>query len=424
MEKFEEIDSNIIQTKDENGETQTFELVDVFKVNEKDYAALIKVNDDGTPIDAEEEEREKYEEKLERWDRKKEKLLKEGYSDEVIENREAEFFAEEDEIDEEREPMLLLKKKQDRCIFINGLIYSAVFLLMFANIVRFIFIKGDEAMVNSYNQRRMTILEQDNLRGKIIAKDGTLLAYSDKDAQGQSIRHYPYGEVYAHTVGFASNGGLGIERMMQKYLITSDVSLAVKMGDDLNMRPHEGNNIFTTIDPSVTQVAYEALGNNRGAVVVSDAKTGSILAMVSKPGFDPNDIDVIWDDLLEDDESGKMVNRASQGQYPPGSTFKILTALEYIREYPDTYKDYDYVCTGRFTNSAGDSIQCYHGSVHGEVDLEASFAKSCNSSFANMALKLDRDKFAYMLLDMGFNKQMDLQLDTNFSKISVRSDLR
>ncbi len=400
-----------------NGGTSALITIALFGILQGIY--MIRMEE----YDADEEEREKYDEKLEIWERKRNKLLDEGYSEKVIERKEAEFFAEEDERDEEREPLLILKRKQDRCIFVNGLIYSAVFLLMFANIVRFIFVKGDTAMVNSYNQKRMAILEQDNLRGRVIAKDGTVLAYSDKNSKGESVRHYPYNELYAHTVGFATNGGLGIERMMQKYLITSDVSLAVKMEDDLNMRPHEGNNVYTTIDPVLTQTAFDALGSYRGAAVVTEAKSGRILAMVSKPGFDPNEIDIIWDDLLEDDESGKMVNRAAQGQYPPGSTFKILTALEYIREYPDTYKDYDYVCTGRFTNSEGDSIQCYHGSVHGEVDLEDSFAKSCNSSFANMALLLDRNKFAYSLLDMGFNKEMDLQIDTNFSKISIRSDL-
>ena len=400
-----------------NGGTSALITIALFGILQGIY--MIRMDE----FDADEAEREEYDEKLERWERKRQKLYDEGYSEEQIERKEAAFFAKEDERDEEREPEILNKKKQDRCIFINGLIYSLVFLLMFANIVRFIFIKGDESMVNSYNSKRMAILEQDNLRGNIYAADGTVLAYTDRDDKGNNLRHYPYGELYAHTVGFASNGGLGIERTMQKYLITSDVSLAVKMGDDLNQRPHEGNNVYTTLDPGLQQVAFDAIGDHRGAVVVTEASSGRILAMVSKPGFDPNQIDVIWDALLEDDESGKMVNRASQGQYPPGSTFKILTALEYIRENPDDYEAYDFNCNGRFTSDEGITIQCYHGSVHGEVDLKESFAKSCNSSFANIALKLDRGKFADTLLGLAFNKEMDLQVENNFSKISIRSDL-
>ena len=400
-----------------NGGTSALITIALFGILQGIY--MIRMEE----FDADAEERERYEEKLDHWEKKREKYINDGLSEEQIERKEAVFFAAEDEEDELNEPVVRFRRKQDKCIFVNGLIYSAIYLLMFANIVRFIFMKGDEAMVNSYNQRRMAILEQDNLRGRIIAADGTVLAYTDQDSEGVNIRHYPYGELYAHTVGFASNGGLGIERFMQKYLITSDVSLAVKMSDDLNSRPHEGNIVYTTLDPSLQQVAYDALGNNRGAVVVTEAETGRILAMVSKPGFDPNEIDIIWDALLEDEESGKMVNRASQGQYPPGSTFKILTALEYIRENPDTYQDYAFKCGGRFTNDEGITIQCYHGSVHGDVDLTESFAKSCNSSFANMALTLDRNKFAYSLLDLAFNKEMDLQMDTNYSKISIRSDL-
>ncbi len=400
-----------------NGGTSALITIVLFGILQGIYMIRMEEYD----LDA--EAREAYEEKLDRWERRREKLIKDGFSEEQIERKEDAFFAEEDEEDELNEPKRLFKLKQDRCIFLNGIIYSAVFLLMFANIVRFIFIKGDTAMVNSYNQRRMAILEQDNLRGNIYAADGTVLAFSDRNAEGLSVRHYPYGELYAHTVGFASNGGLGIERVMQKYLITSDVSLIEKMGDDLNRQPHKGNNVYTSLDPSLQQVAFDALGDHRGACVVTEVKTGRILAMVSKPGFDPNEIDMIWDSLLEDDESGKMVNRAAQGQYPPGSTFKILTALEYIRENPQDYQDYKYTCTGHFTNSSGDTIQCYHGSVHGDVDLTESFAKSCNSSFANMALLLDRNKFAYSLLDLKFNSEMELQLDTNYSKISIRSDL-
>ncbi len=400
-----------------NGGTSALITIVLFAILQGIY--MIRMDE----FDLEEAERDDYENKLERWERRRERLWDEGYSDEEIEYEEAAYFAEEDARDEERAPEIEQNKKQNRCIFINGIIYSAVYLLMFANIVKFVFVQGDTAMVNTFNQRRMNILEQDNLRGSIYAYDGTVLASSSLNEDGVSVRSYPYNEVYAHVVGFASNGGLGIERAMQKYLITSDVSLAQKMSDDLNSIPHPGNNVYTTLDPALQQLAYECLGEHRGAVIATDAENGRILAMVSKPGFDPNEIDLIWDSLLKDDESGKMVNRASQGQYPPGSTFKILTALEYIRENPDDFGDYDFNCTGRFVSDAGVAIQCYHGSVHGEVDLKESFAKSCNSSFANISLKLDRLKFADTLINLHFNEELDLQLDSNYSKIHMRSDL-
>ena len=75
-------------------------------------------------------------------------------------------------------------------------------------------------------------------------------------------------------------------------------------------------------------------------------KSGRILAMVSKPDFDPNEIDAIWDGLIADKESSVLLNRVTQGLYPPGSTFKIITALEYMKENPDTYTGYQYQCNG------------------------------------------------------------------------------
>lgn len=81
------------------------------------------------------------------------------------------------------------------------------------------------------------------------------------------------------------------------------------------------------------ETAYQALGNYDGAVVVMEPSTGKVLAMVSKPDFDPNTIAADWDSIIsEDNNNSVLLNRATQGLYPPGSTFKIITTLEYIRE--------------------------------------------------------------------------------------------
>ena len=79
-------------------------------------------------------------------------------------------------------------------------------------------------------------------------------------------------------------------------------------------------------------MANDQLDIYRGAIIVTEVSTGKILAMVSHPDFDPNSIGEIWEDLVDNDSSTVLVNRATQGLYPPGSTFKIVTALEYIRE--------------------------------------------------------------------------------------------
>ena len=143
--------------------------------------------------------------------------------------------------------------------------------------------------------------------------------------------------------------------------------------------------------------------------MVSDPKTGEILAMVSKPDFDPNTLEQEWDDLLKDTSpEAKLLNRATQGKYPPGSTFKIVTALGYLKEHPTDYMNYKFSCNGRF-DYEGNTISCYHGERHGNVDLETSFAKSCNSSFAKIGVGLKGETFDGVLNDLMFNQ--DLPLD-------------
>ena len=91
--------------------------------------------------------------------------------------------------------------------------------------------------------------------------------------------------------------------------------------------------MYTTLDTTLQKAAYKALGSNKGAVIVMESSTGKILAMVSKPDFDPNLVDKDYDKWINYDSSESvLLNRATQGLYAPGSTFKILTTLEYIRK--------------------------------------------------------------------------------------------
>ena len=100
--------------------------------------------------------------------------------------------------------------------------------------------------------------------------------------------------------------------------------------------------------------------------------------MVSKPDYDPNTIASDWESV-NGDGSTSLYNRATQGQYAPGSVFKIFTALEYYNENPSTYNDYSFDCDGSITKD-GFTIHCAGNKSHGQEDLTKSFAKSCNSS--------------------------------------------
>ena len=132
--------------------------------------------------------------------------------------------------------------------------------------------------------------------------------------------------------------------------------------------------MVTTLDATLQEAAYDALGAYKGAVVVLEPSTGKILAMVSKPDYDPNTVKQNWE-ALSTDENSVLLNRATQGLYAPGSTFKIVTALEYMREHSD-YNSYSYNCTG-VIEQEGTAIHCYGGNVHGPLDLQGSFAYSC-----------------------------------------------
>lgn len=173
---------------------------------------------------------------------------------------------------------------------------------------------------------------------------------------------------------------------------------------------------MTTLDSKVQQAAYDALGEHKGAVVVMEASTGKILAMVSKPTFDPNTVSDDWEWLITD-ENSSLLNRATQGAYAPGSTFKLVTTLEYMREYPD-FSNYNYNCESEITHE-GTTIHCAGNRAHGEETLADSLANSCNASYSNIGLMLDKSAYRKTAEDLLFNKKLPSVLPYSKSKFQV-----
>lgn len=275
-----------------------------------------------------------------------------------------------------------------------------------------------EMLNNSYNSHQAMLAKQ-NIRGTIYSREGDILAETITDDSGKEKRVYPFGEVFSHVVGYSTKGKAGIELNYNYYLINSNCSLAKKVDNEASGLKIPGDNVYSTLDLNLQQVAYDTLGAYNGAIIATDPKTGEILAMVSKPGFDPNRIEQDWNALVSNKESSVLLNRVSQGLYPPGSTFKIVTALEYLRENQSAVNTYQFNCNGSIT-ADGMKINCYHGSVHGTVDFATSFAKSCNSSFANMGMNLNRKEFRQTLDDLMFGK--DLPVDFAYNKSSIQVD--
>lgn len=282
----------------------------------------------------------------------------------------------------------------------------------------FVATNEQEIFNNSYNSRQEILLSQ-NYRGSIYSRDGEVLACTELDAEGNETRKYPYGEMFSHVVGFSTHGRTGIEAQANYYLINSNAPISDKVVNDMAGQKNPGDDVFTTLDVTLQEIAYKSLGVYEGAIIISEPSTGKILAMVSKPDFDPNQVDAMWDELTADTESGQLLNRATQGLYPPGSTFKIITALEYIRENPTSYMNYHYQCNGRFTLDE-QTIACYHGTNHGSEDFITSFARSCNSSFANIGTSLDKTSFRKTLDGLLFDQELPVKF--NYSKGSVHME--
>ncbi len=292
-------------------------------------------------------------------------------------------------------------------------VFAGLFVAISGYLAHYVYFDSPQVINNSYNAKRQDIVAAKTIRGDILSADGQVLATTLSDTDE---RYYPFGEVFAHAVGYASHGRMGVEQSANMFLVSSNISLGSKLQNDLADEKHMGNTVVTTFDTRLQKIAFDAMGVYSGAIIVTEPSSGKILAMVSKPDFDPNTISVIWEELLADTTSSVLLNRTTQGLYPPGSTFKILTALEYIRENPEHYDDYHFQCTGKFSDGTN-TINCFHGTNHGSVDFVKSFAKSCNSSFANIGLLLDRDQFRQTLDDLYFGSSLPVDFPANISRI-------
>ncbi len=296
--------------------------------------------------------------------------------------------------------------------------FVSLFLVLMAYIVYFNVVKSKD-MINSPYNVRLDSMSDRVIRGKILDQDKNVLAETIVTDDGSETRNYPYGELYGHVVGYDSMGKSGLESTGNFELLSSNAFFLEKLMKELKEEKNIGNNIVTTLNTDVQKAAYQALGNYKGAVIALDASTGKVVAMVSKPSYDPNTIVADWDWLISDEES-RLLNRATQGAYAPGSVFKIVTALEYIRENA-TFENYHYNCSGSITE--GDTtIHCAGNRVHGDETLSQSFAYSCNSSFASMGLDFNLKTYRNTAEDLLFNSKLPNVLPYSQSKFRLTKD--
>lgn len=309
---------------------------------------------------------------------------------------------------------------RSREVMVVTYFFLLVFVVLIGYLIYFQVVHGEDMANSPYNRKRQAQLAEKVVRGQILSSDYDVLAKTIIDEDGTETREYPYGRMFSHVVGYSINGGSGLEAGYNIRLLKSNAPIFERLGNLMSGEKNIGDNIVTTLDKNLQEAAYDALGDSRGAVVVMNPKTGAVLAMVSKPDYNPNEIASMWDYYTSEESDGDstLVNRATQGLYPPGSIFKVITTLSYLREHDDKYVDYRYNCDGHI-EIEGTRINCYHNQVHGELDLKGSFTHSCNASFVNIGYNLEKKTLIDVCLSFRFNSKLDIPLSYSKSSISI-----
>ena len=195
-----------------------------------------------------------------------------------------------------------------------------LFALVIAYYTLFMFDKSEDVINNSYNKRQDLLAEQ-IVRGSIKSSDGKTLANTVEKDDGKEERIYPYGDLFVHVIGRFSKGRTGVELSENFRLLTSNTNGLKKIFMDVTGQKNIGDSVVTTLNYDLQKAAYDGLANNKGAIIVIEPSSGKILAMVSKPTYDPNNIDNIWDDV-KDDNNKALVNRVK---------VKLIHQVQYLK---------------------------------------------------------------------------------------------
>ena len=301
-----------------------------------------------------------------------------------------------------------------------------VFLLL-ANITYVQAIWADDLNARSDN-RRVLLDEYAKERGPILVGEEPVALSVETDDEFAYLRQYPVGPVYAPATGYYSSvfGRSAVERSENGILSGSDDRLfARRLVDLVTNREQRGGTVKLTLNPAAQQAAYDALGDNKGAVVALDPRTGAILAMASKPSYDPNPLashsvaeqQAAWQAIQEDPDKPAL-NRAIAQTLPPGSVFKIVTAaaaLESGRYEPDSEipgpATYDLPqSTVDLPNQSGEPC----GSGPDELTtLTNALRVSCNTAFAYLGNDLGDDALREQAERFGYNSEPLADEDLN-----------
>lgn len=290
-----------------------------------------------------------------------------------------------------------------------------LFVILTINIAIIVLVQGPELATHQGNTRALEA-EASIKRGQILTADGKVLADS-KLVKGRYERFYPLGSLAAQTVGYSSSryNKSGLEKTYNEYLLGKEQAGFIEDLIRKFKRPDKrGNAVTITIDSRLQAVAEQGLAGKKGAAVAIDPQTGAVLAMASSPGFDPNLIDKDWQ-VISSNPDAPMVNRATEGTYPPGSTFKIITSAAALEE--GLYGPYDMLNGNDSFKVMGTTVRNLDGKSYGEITFTDALKYSVNVVFAQIGLKLGASRlFQYASL-FGFNEDISFDVPVKRSRV-------
>ncbi len=293
------------------------------------------------------------------------------------------------------------------------------------------------------NRHNLALIAQDISRNQLAFLEARRSSLPGLVIEVDHLREYMHGKIGAPFLGYMGKiteselkshpdmhgddliGKSGMEKIWESYLrgkdgfiqrVTDAFGREVRSNlfqEDIERRASiPGADVILSIDIDLQIAAEEALGDKYGAIVAMDPRTGEVLALVSHPTFDPRDfikgVDAKeWNELVKD-PSFPLVNRATQGVYPPGSIFKIVTAAAALKEgVIDTTTPF--YCPG-FYKFGKKTFRCWRKGGHGRMDLHQAIVGSCDVYFYNVAQRLGIDRLARYIKGFGFGVPTGIDL--------------
>ncbi|GAA0395320.1 penicillin-binding protein A [Acrocarpospora corrugata] len=323
-----------------------------------------------------------------------------------------------------------LKRASIACLLMFG--------LLMVNVNYLGAVKAEDYRTDSRNERAF-FARYAVERGWITADDGktTLAKTVDTGGTFRFEREYPNGRMYAHVLGFfAPESSRGIEAAAGKYLDGTHPDLMFRRAIDfVSNKPAKGASIDLTLVPAAQKVAYDALraSGKRGAVVAMNPKTGAVQVMVSLPTYDPNTLAApnkatvaTAYNKLDADDQDPLLNRSTEKTYPPGSTFKVVTAAEFLEDDPSRNPETQ-VAAPQVLDLPQTTVGLpnYGGAAcgGGQVSLRYALERSCNTPFAKFGMELGWDKMREQAAKFGMGEQIPFTLPVAKSDIGPEEEL-